>query len=196
MGNLVDVKLLEEGFKRDKFVKLQDCFRMPQAMINHIDSEKVLPTVDLPKAEDVQSQGVVEVNINLPGGFSSQWLANQLAEQLHTRVMQRGIHPGHCAVLFDQGAAKQLFPDAEGGFPEFMQCLNSSLNAMTGNKKAGCMLQVSQDMRETLLYRGCQQNTASSFALVAERSLSGVNPPVEETAQYWIERHAEVFIDI
>ena len=199
MGNLVDIKLLDEGFKCDKFVKLQECFRVPRAMIDHIDSEEVLPTGDLPQAPEVKSLGVKEVNIDLPGGFSIQWLADQLAEELHTRVMQRGIHPGHCAVLFDQGAENQLFPAAEGGLPQFMQSLNSSLNAMTANKKAGCMLQVSQDIEETLLYRGYQQNTASSlgsFNLVAERSLSGINPPVEETAEFWIERHAEVFTDI
>ena len=125
MGNLVDVKLLEEGFKRNKFVKLQECFRMPHAMINHIDSEKVLPTGDLPQAQDVKSLGVMEVNINLPAGFSSQWLANQLAEQLHMKVMQRGIHPGQCAVLFDQGAENQLFPATDGGLPAFVQLVNS-----------------------------------------------------------------------
>ena len=58
MGNLVDVKLLDEGFKREKFVKLQECFRMPRAMIDHIDSEKVLPTEDLPQAQEVKSLGV------------------------------------------------------------------------------------------------------------------------------------------
>ena len=186
MGNLVDVKLLEEGFKRNKFVKLQECFRMPHAMINHIDSEKVLPTGDLPQAQDVKSQGVMEVNINLPGGFS-----NQLAEQLHMKVMQRGIHPGHCAVLFDQGAENQLFPPTDGGLPAFVQLVNSSLNAVTANKKAGCMLQVSQDIKETLLY---QKNSPSSLVnkLVAERSLAGNVSPVEETAVFQTERHAEV----
>ena len=108
--------------------------------------------------------------------------------------MQRGIHPGHCAVVFDQGAANQLFPPANGGLPDFVQLVNSSLNAMTANKKAGCMLQVSQDIGETLLYRGCQQNTTSS--LVAERSPYGIIPLVDKTAVYQTERHAEVFTEI
>ena len=59
-GNLVDAKMLEKGFKSGKFVKLRDCFRMPRAMIDHIDSEKVLPTSDLPTAKDVESRGVLE----------------------------------------------------------------------------------------------------------------------------------------
>ena len=83
MGNLVDSNLLEEGFKCNTFVKLQDCFRMPRAIIDHIDTEKVLPTGDLPEAQDVRSLGVKEVNISLPVGlYSSQWMADQLAEQL------------------------------------------------------------------------------------------------------------------
>ena len=187
-------QLLEEGFKCDKLVKMQECFRMPFAKINHIDSEKVLPT-DIPEAQNVESQGVMDVNINLPVGFSSQWLANQLAEQLHKRVMQRGIHPGHCAVLFDQGAVNQLFPAGDGGLPNFMQHLNSSLNVMTANKKARCMLQVSQEMEEIFEYRGNQLNTTSSFDsvnLVAESSLPGSNPSIEETSEFWTERHAEV----
>ena len=134
------------------------------------------------------------MNIDLPGGFSIQWLADQLAEELHTRVMQRGIHPGHCAVVFDQGASNQLFPPPDGGLPAFVQLVNSSLNGMTANKKAGCMLHMSQDMGETLLY---QRNASSSLnRLVGERSPSGSIAPVEETALSQTERHAEVFTDI
>ena len=195
-GNLVDVKLLEEGFKLGKFVKLQECFRMPKAMIEHIDSEKVLPTGDLPKAQDVESiKGVTQVNINLPvAGYSSQWLAKDLAEQLHTNMMKRGIHPGHCAVLFDQGAEKLLFPTADGGLPDFIQNVNSRLNALVANKKPGCMLQLSQDMGETLLYETRSPvSSLPSLRMVSERSPSGnIVPAVEETVAYKTERHAEV----
>ena len=62
-GNLVDAKILEKGFKGGKFVKLRECFRMPRAMINHIDSEKVLFTSDLPAAKNVKCLGVVEEDI-------------------------------------------------------------------------------------------------------------------------------------
>ena len=164
-GNLVDVRLLERGFnfKSKKFVKLQECFRMPHAMFKHINSKKLLPTEDFPKAQEVESLGVIEVNIELHGGFSIQWLADQLAEQLNKRLMRRGIHPGHCAVLFDQGAADILFPPADGGLPAFVQLVNSELNSMVHNKTAGCMLQISQDMGETILYDGgSHQNTTNS----------------------------------
>ena len=70
LGNLANGKLLEEGFKKNKIVKLEECLRTPLAMINHIESEKVLPTTDLPKAQDVKSLGVVEENISFPLGYS------------------------------------------------------------------------------------------------------------------------------
>ena len=84
LGNLANGKLLEEGFQKNRIVKLETCFRMPLAIINHIETEKVLPTTDLPKAqdEDVKSFGVVEENINFPAGYSIQSMAEQLAGQL------------------------------------------------------------------------------------------------------------------
>ena len=194
MGSLADTNLLEEGFKSSRIVKLQECFRMPHAMVNHLDSKKVLPTGDFPQAQDVKSLGVREVIVDLSVGYTMRWLADQLADQLFTKVQERGIHPGHCAVLFDQGVANQLFPSADGGLPTFVQLVNSKLNTMTANKKGGCMLQISQDFEETLLYSG--QQTSTSFALAVGKSSSGVGTLVEETAMYLTERHAEVFQDI
>ena len=194
MGSLVDTNLLEEGLKCNRIVKLQKCFRMPQATINHLDSKKVLPIGEFPQAQDVKSLGVIEVNLNFSGEYTMDWLADQLAEQLFTKVQERGIHPGHCAVLFDQGVANQLFPSADGGLTTFVQLVNSKLNAMTANKKGGCMLQISQHFEETLLYSGQQTNISS--ALAAGKSVSGVGTLVEETAMYLTERHAEVYQDI
>ena len=67
---------------------------------------------------------------------------------------------------------------------------------MTANIKGGCMLQVSQGTAESLLYEGYQKNVNSSVGLIAGVSFSGTKPPVEETALYQTERHAEVNIDI
>ena len=137
---------------------------------------------------------VVVQDVQLPAGYNLQSLAVELADQLYKKVMKTGMHPGHCAVVFDQGASNQLFPPPDGGLPAFVQLVNSSLNGMTANKKAGCMLQMSQDMGETLLY---QKNASSSLIrLVGERSPSGSIAPVEETALSQTERHAEVFTDI
>ena len=104
------------------------------------------------------------------------------------------FHPGHCAVVFDPGAEKELFPTGDGGLANFVQHVNSSLSGMTANRRDGCMLQMSQDMEETLLY---QTKTPSlpSLKLVAEKSPSE-SIAVEETTVYQTERHAEVFIDI
>ena len=56
---------------------------MPRAMIDHIDSEKVLPTSVLLKAQDVTSFGVIEENISFPQGYSTKSLALELAKQLY-----------------------------------------------------------------------------------------------------------------
>ena len=187
MGNLVDANLLEAGFRCSKFVKLGECFRMPHAMINHISSEKVLPTGDLPKAQTVESLGVKQVNISLPCDYSSNWLAEELAEQLFSRVMQRGIHPGHCAVVFDDAAANQLFPSTEGSLPAFVDLVNSKLKAMTANRKAGCMLQISQNIGETLLYSEQEHQQSTPSCVVAEKPLF-----VEDSAEFQMETHAKV----
>ena len=41
MGSLVDAELLEQGLKSNKLVKLQEGFRMPLAMIEHIGTMNV-----------------------------------------------------------------------------------------------------------------------------------------------------------
>ena len=192
-GNLVDAKLLEEGFKCGKFIKLQECFRMPHALIKHIDSEKVLPTSDLPKTKDVKSLGVVEENIDFPAGYSDQSLAEKLAKKLHAEVMMRGIHPGHCAVVFDGDATAELFPTPNGGLPSFVQLVNEWLKAIPARNQAGHMLQISQNIEETLLYSGSlRANPAPAFVnspLLCEAH-SGADG--EATAAYKMERHVEV----
>ena len=127
---------------------------MPNALIDHIDSKKVLPTSDLPKAKDVKSLGVVEEYIDFPAGYSDQSLAEKLAGKLHTEVMKRGIHPGHCAIIFDSDATTELFPTPNGGLPAFVQVVNEWLRALPARSQAGHMLQISQNIEETLLYSG------------------------------------------
>ena len=177
---------------------------MPLAMINHIETQKVLPTTDLPKAQDVKSLGVVEENINFPLGYSIQLMAEQLAGQLHTKVMQRGIHPGHCAVVFDGGAAAvELFPPHHGGLPAFVQLLNDKLRAIPAKSQAGHMLQMSSKIEETLLYSRNARSTAATppqlppnhgcnTTTVTTPLLSETSADVEDTAAYQAERHAEV----
>ena len=191
----MDAKLLEEGFKCGKFIKLQECFRMPHALIKHIDSEKVLPTSDLPKAKDVKCLGVVEENIDFPAGYSIKSMAEILAKKLHTEVMMRGIHPGHCVVVFDGAAALELFPPQDGGLPAFVQLVNSELTARNANKKSGCMLQIGQDIEGTLLYssRKAPNLSASSVRtpLLSEPYTGG---DWEETVESRCEGHSEVFL--
>ena len=162
---------------------------MPRAMIDHIDSKKVLPTNDLPTAKDVESQGVVEENIDFPAGYSIESLAEKLAHKLHTDVMMRGIHPGHCAIIFDGDATAELFPIPNGGLSSFVQLVNEWLRAIPAKSQAGHMLQISQSMEETLLYSGSlSSNAASANAPLLSDPLSDG----QATAAYKMERHAEV----
>ena len=113
-------------------------------------------------------------------------MADQLAERLHTKVMQRGIHPGHCVVVFDGGAAVELFPAQDGGLPAFVQLVNDKLRAIPVRSQAGYMLQMSQNIEETLLYGTNVRSVPSnpvSVSLVLD---------VGDTVGYQTERHAEV----
>ena len=111
-------------------------------------------------------------------------MAEQLAEQLHRKVMQRGVHPGHCAVVFDGGAALELFPPQDGGLPAFVQLVNQHLRRIPVNRQASYMLEMSQNIEETLLYSS-RSAPSNSFTipLVVD---------IEDTAGYHAERHAEV----
>ena len=115
-------------------------------------------------------------------------MAEQLAKQLHTKVMQRGIHPGHCAVVFDGGAAAvQLFPAQDGGLPAFVQLVNDNLRAIPGKSQAGHMLKMSQKLEDTLLYSSTNVRSTPSNSVSIPLVLD-----VDNTAGYQTERHAEV----
>ena len=111
--------------------------------------------------------------------------------------MMRGIHPGHCAVNFDGAAALKLFPPQEGGLPAFVQLVNSELRARNGNKKSGCMLQIDQDMMQTLLYgSGRVPNLGASSdrtPLLFEPYTGGDG---KDTVENTVEGHSEVFFII
>ena len=192
LGNLANEKLLEEGLKKNKIVKLEECFRMPLAMIKHIESEKVLPTTDLPETQEVKSLGVMEENVNFPLGYSIQSMAEQLAGDLHKKAMQRGIHPGHCAVVFHGDAEVKLFPPQDGGLSEFVQLVNEKLRSIPGKSQAGHMLQLSQKMEETLLYSSSRTARSTAAVSVTTPVLSETSSDVEDSAAYQTEKHAEV----
>ena len=191
-GNLPNMQVFEAGFKQGKFVKLRESFRMPLSLIKHIDTEKLLPTCDIPFARDVKSLGVVKENIEIPGKYNIKWLADHLAQQLHTKVMKRGIHPGHCAVLYDLGAEDNLFPNHEGGVSAFVEKVNCSLKAIPANGHADHMLQLTNKIKRSLLHSGVDSTPPSSLdspVLVVEESNRAA---AENTVTCKEERHAEV----
>ena len=120
-----------------------------------------------------------------------QSLAEELANQLHKKVMLTGIHPGHCAVVYHDGAVDDLFPQNEGGFLAFVDRVNSTLKGLSVKGQASHMLQVTQDFNEGLLYKRSHCNTSSfspSPLIICPRSINSA----EETVEYETEKHGEV----
>lgn len=200
-GNLIDSNLLEKGFSQKRFVNLTKCFRMPLKMINHLEREKILPIKDLPKAQEVNSLGVVVINdITLPATYTIQWLAQQLAERLKRTVMRRGIHPGHCSVLYDHMVEEALFPSDQGGLPAFLQTVNESLQGLAVEKQASHVLQLTQSIQETLLYGSrnkSKDTSAAATPVTVQKNVAGVlldSSDPEETKGDETERHSEVIL--
>ena len=139
---------------------------MPHNLIKHIEDKNVLPTKDLPNAPDLPTQGVSEETLVVPD-FSTcsmttgRWLADQVADRLHQRVMKQGIHPGHCALLYDLSAKDNLFPPGEGGLQAFIENVNTTLRAIPVQSHADHMLQLSQDMKESVIFGHSYTNSDS-----------------------------------
>ena len=166
---------------------------MPQTAIEHLKRENILPINDLPKAQDAKSFGVTVEDITLPVHYTIQWLAEQLADRLYKKVMLRGIHPGHCSVLYNHTTEDNLFPPDQGGLSTFLQMVNSSLRAIPGTRQASHMLQLTNSMEESLLYN-CNydgHNNTSTTPLTVSSQLKAPSD-AEETVEYKTERHSEV----
>ena len=99
-------------------------------------------------------------------------MAEQLAKQLHMKVMQRGIHPGHCAVVFDDSAGVlQLFPPQDGGLPVFVKHVNSCLRAIPVESQRSHMLQMSLSIEETLLYSRHERHPEVNYLITSLQNL-------------------------
>ena len=194
-GNTIKAEVLEKGFAENRFVKLRECFRMPHNLIKHIEAKNVLPTKDLPNASDLPTQGVSEETLVVPD-FSTcsmtpgRWLADQVADRLHQRVMKQGIHPGHCALLYDLSAKDNLFPPGEGGLQAFIENVNTTLRAIPVQSQADHMLQLSQDMKESVIFGHNYPNSDSGPAPLLTDPSSSVT--CEDTAEFQCERHDQV----
>ena len=165
---------------------------MPRTAIEHLEKENILPIDNLPKAQDVKSFGVMVENLILPGSYTIQWLAEQLADQLYKKVMLRGIHPGHCSVLYNHTAEDDLFPPDQGGTSTFLQMVNSNLRAVPGTRQASHVLQLTQNIEESVLYScNCKSQYTSTTPLTVSGQLMAPSD-VEETVEFETERHSEV----
>ena len=144
-----------------------------------------------------EEMGVVEESVNFPAGYSMKSMAEKLSEKLHTEILMRGIHPGHCAVLFDGDAALEIFPPQDGGLFTFVELVNDNLRARVRARADIGMLQISQSMEETLLYGRSARDTPAFadtplLCEIALKAFSGAEDR-EATAAFWMEEgHAKV----
>ena len=148
-------------------------------------------------AIDVNSLGVVvDDDLTLPPSYTIQWLAQQMADRLNKTVMQRGIHPGHCSVLYDHTVEGALFPSDQGGMPTFLEMVNESLRGLAVDTQASHVPQLSLVSQETLLYDYNRKSRGSSDTVLLDQKsipelLTSSSDP-EETMEYKTERHSEV----
>ena len=167
---------------------------MPLTAIEHLERENILPIKNLPEAQDVRSLGVMVEDIVLPASYTIQWLADQLAERLYQKAMLRGIHPGHCSVLYDHAVKDKLFPANQGGLSTFLEMVNSSLRTIPGTRQSSFMLQLTQSIKESLLYDydcNCgSQNTSTTPLAVSGQLMSPSD--AEGTVEYKTQMHSEV----
>ena len=110
--------------------------------------------------------------------------AEAVAKQIFDRVFIPGVHPGHCAVLFNQRAKDVLFPPQEGGVKKFQDLVNEKLRGKS-LKQPLHMLQLTQNISESLLP---EEGNGGSCDLVANYQSTTSN----ETAEYHIEKHKKV----
>ena len=86
-----------------------------------------------------------------------------------------------------------LFPPSEGGLAKFVEIVNSSLKALSVQGQASHMLQVTQDISESLLNSksSCDIDpSVSPLPIVCHPSITPIS--AEEAAEYKMERHREV----
>ena len=135
---------------------------------------------------------VVE-DIELPSAvYTSQFVAEKLALQLYKKVMITGMHPGHSAVVYNDGAVDDLFPRSEGGFLTFVEAVNSSLKGLSVKGQASHMLQLTPDINESLLCNKSLWYKPPVDPLPLTISLrSTVLSSAEETAEYEVEKNQE-----
>ena len=117
-GSQLDPKLLDRGFKEDKFIQLEESFRMPAKILSHIKESHILPTKDLPVPPKVEGLGVTRTTIYLSSTYNLKWLSEDvISDWLYNKIMLQGIHPGHSALLYNDHFSSTLFPASEGGLP-------------------------------------------------------------------------------
>ena len=161
-------------------------------MMEHISTMNVLPSsTELPKAPDVQSLGVRQENVKFPQGNSLCAMAEMLSDNLYKEVVQRGIHPGHCAVLYSEGGTSQLFPPQDGGLPKFVQLVNEKLKGKVVESQAEHMLQISQSIEDTILFskhKHTSEHVNTSFPLETSKRdvATQMTGNVFEVMCFWI----------
>lgn len=132
----------------------------------------------------MEGLGVEREVLNLaPSGYSQQWLADQVSNKLFDLVLGRGVHPGHCAILFNQDMESSLFPL---GTSAFLQGVNDAMKGRVARSQARHVLQLTQDMEESVLYGESHTKSQAADLLTNSPALG------EQTIEFQCERHHEV----
>lgn len=106
---------------------------------------------------------------------------NRLLDILYDAVMKRGIHPGYCAVLYDEKAMEKIFPPEEGGLAQGLKMLNEALKSKVEAGQAQYAPQLSTYLEESIHYRPSKETSLGQYTLDL---MSDGATDVKQTVQY------------
>ena len=106
-GERLDDGIISEGRKLGSIITLKTSFRMPDKVIEHVERNKLLPVESYPDSTHPDS-GFVSIS-----SATTKSLVKEVSKEIFQFVHERKIHPGHCAIVFEDQYSEMLFEDIE-----------------------------------------------------------------------------------
>jgi hypothetical protein len=179
MGTVFNPNLVKKGLATKKIKLLSHSYRMPKKILRDIKDSHIIPAQDFPQSSNVEGTGVTKQDITVTQTDPGDEISKVLATKIYESTVQRGIHPGHIAVLYPDEAATALFP---GGLTGFIHLVNAELASRVAVGRHAP--QLSDNMEDGLLYR---PQPAGQRPMASDGTID-----VRDSAQYWCDRHQEV----